>query len=220
MKIYVLSVVEGQEWVLPHQPDDYQLFATLGGRSQKRWRSPRMKFLREQDDGTPRLYSDFPWLGEHVLILRGTALESLRPILEPYGEFLPLRADEPISLFNVTTVVDALDEERSGIVRFNDGGIMTIENLVLRAEAIAGAEIFKLPERADGVRRSDIYLQETIVRQIGDLGLKGIAFELAWNDETVGRDRIEYRGVKRRAPVSSARLLRSFWAGLLRKAGL
>ncbi|TIU49294.1 MAG: hypothetical protein E5W19_13880 [Mesorhizobium sp.] len=219
MKIYVPSVVEGQEWVLPEQTDDYQLFATLGGRSQKRWRSPRMKFLHEQEDGTPQLYSDFPWLGEHVLILRATALKSLRPILERYGEFLSLRGDEPIWLFNVTTVVDALDEERSRIVRFDDGGIMTIENLVLRAEAIGGAEIFKLPERADGVRVSDIYLQDTIVRQIGELGLKGIAFELVWNDETVGRDRIEYRGVER-APVSSANSLRSFWAGLRRKAGL
>ncbi|WP_246671837.1 hypothetical protein [Mesorhizobium sp. B2-3-10] len=96
---------------------------------------------------------------------------------------------------------------------------MMIENLVLRPEAIGGAEIFKLPERPDGVRLSDIYLQETIVRQIGELGFKGIAFELVWNDEAVGRDRIEYRGMERRAPVSFASL-RRFWSGLLRKRGL
>ncbi|MBZ9727111.1 hypothetical protein LB554_24515 [Mesorhizobium sp. CO1-1-11] len=219
MKIYSPLVVEGQEWVLPQQAEDYQLFASLGDLGQKRWRPPRMKFLREQEDGTPRLYSDFPWLGEHVLILRSTPLKVLRPILEPYGDFLPLRADEPISLFNVTNVVDAMDEERSRTVRFDDGGIMTIENLVLRPEAIGGAEIFKLPERPDGVRLSDIYLQETIVRQIGELGFKGIAFELVWNDEAVGRDRIEYRGMERRAPVSFASL-RRFWSGLLRKPGL
>ncbi|WP_246671838.1 hypothetical protein [Mesorhizobium sp. B2-3-10] len=72
MKIYSPRVVEGQEWVLPQQAEDYQLFASLGDLGQKRWRPPRMKFLREQEDGTPRLYSDFPWLGEHVLILRST----------------------------------------------------------------------------------------------------------------------------------------------------
>lgn len=217
MKIYVLSVVEGQEWVLARQADDYQLFSTLCGRKQTRWHPPGMEILREHDDGMLRQYSDFPWLGEHVLILRARALKLLRPTLEPYGEFLPLRADEPISLFNVTTVIDALDEERSKIVRFDDGGIMVIESLVLRADAIGGTEIFKLPERADGVRLSDIYLQETIVRRIGELGLKGIAFNLAWSDQPVGQGRIEYPGVEK--GISTASSLTRFWAGLRRKAG-
>ncbi|RWQ15862.1 DUF1629 domain-containing protein [Mesorhizobium sp.] len=217
MNIYVLSVVEGQEWVLPRQADDYQLFSTLCGRKQRQWHPPGMEILCEHDDGTLRRYSDFPWLGEHVLILRARALKLLRPTLEPYGEFLPLRADEPISLFNVTTVIDALDEERSKIVRFDDGGIMVIESLVLRADAIGGTEIFKLPERADGVRISDIYLQETIVRRIGELGLKGIAFNLVWSDEPAGQGRIEYPSVEK--GISTASSLTRLWAGLRRKAG-
>lgn len=219
MKIYVLSVVEGQEWVLPRQADDYELFAALGGQRQTGWHAPRMEFLREQEDGSPRQHSDFPWLGEHVLILRATALELLRPTLEPYGEFLPLRSDEAISLFNVTTVLDALDEERSRLVRFDDGGIMMIESTVLRPDAIGDAEIFKLPERADGARVSSIYLQESIVRRIGELGLKGIAFAMVWSDEPVGQDRIEYPGVEKRPPISTASSLKRFWAGLRRKAG-
>ncbi|RUW60535.1 DUF1629 domain-containing protein [Mesorhizobium sp. M7A.F.Ca.US.008.03.1.1] len=217
MKIYVLSVVEGQEWVLPRQADDYQLFSTLFGRKQTQWHPPEMEILREHDDGTLRQHSDFPWLGEHVLMLRARALKVLRPTLEPYGEFLPLRADEPISLFNVTTVIDALDEERSKIVRFDDGGIMVIESLVLRADAIGGTEIFKLPERADGVRVSDIYLQETIVRRIGALGLKGIAFNMAWSDEPAGKGRIEYPGAEK--GISTASSLTRFWAALRRRAG-
>ncbi|RWC40414.1 MAG: hypothetical protein EOS55_27760 [Mesorhizobium sp.] len=220
MKIYVLSVVEGQEWVLPRQADDYELFAALGGQRQTGWHAPRMEFLREQEDGSPRQHSDFPWLGEEVLILRARALELLKPTLEPYGEFLPLRSDEAISLFNVTTVVDALDEERSKLVRFDDGGIMMIESTVLRPDAIGDAEIFKLPERADGVRVSSIYLQESIVRRIGELGLKGIAFAMVWSDEPVGQDRIEYPGVEKRPPISTASSLKRFWAGLWRKAGL
>lgn len=216
MKIYVLNVVDGQEWVLPRQADAYESFAALGGQSQTGWHAPRMEFLREHEDGTPRHHSDFPWLGEHVLVVRPKALKLLRPTLEPYGEFLPLRSDEPISLFNVTNVVDALDEERSRIVRFDGGGIMIIESLVLRPDAIGDAEIFKLPERADGVRVSSIYLRETIVRRIGELGLKGIAFDMVWSDEPVGQKRIEYRS----AAVSSASSLKRVLSGLLRKAGL
>ncbi|WP_244482882.1 hypothetical protein [Mesorhizobium sp. Root102] len=98
MKIYVLNVVEGQEWVLPRQADDYQLFSSLCGQKQTRWHPPQMEILRQHDDGTLRHYSDFPWLGEHVLILRARALKLLRPTLEPYGEFLSLRSDQAISL--------------------------------------------------------------------------------------------------------------------------
>jgi len=185
MRIYVPEVVEGQEWILCRYADDYDLFNQLGGRQQSGWDPPQMYFLREKEDGAGRRYSDFPWHGEHVLILRSRALELLRPDLEPYGEFLPLRADETVSLFNVTTVVDALDEERSQIVRFDDGGVLTIEKHVFRPDAIGDAQIFKLPERHDGVRVSSIYLQETIVRRIGELGLKGVAFDMVWSDEDI-----------------------------------
>ncbi|RUZ12008.1 hypothetical protein EN961_32470, partial [Mesorhizobium sp. M7A.F.Ca.CA.001.09.1.1] len=60
-------------------------------------------------------------------------------------------------------------------------------------------------------------LQETIVRRIGELGLKGIAFNLVWSDEPVGRGRIEYPGAKK--GISTASSLTRFWAALRRRAG-
>ncbi|WP_244497790.1 hypothetical protein [Mesorhizobium sp. Root695] len=95
---------------------------------------------------------------------------------------------------------------------------MVIESLVLRPDAIGGTEIFKLPERADRVRISEIYLQETIVRRIGELGLKGIAFNMVWSDEPVRQDRIEYPCVAK--DISPASSLNRLWAGLRRRAGL
>lgn len=183
MKIYLPDVLEGQEWILPRQMDDHELLERLSGRMQPHWRPVRMDILREDEKGNPRAYSDFPWYGRHVLMMKPRAVRLLRPILEHAGEFLPLQSDEDVSLFNVTTVVDALDEDRSSIARFDDGSIMWIDKHVLRPEAIGDVAMFRLPEHV--TRVSGIYMRETVVHRIAELGLEGIAFELIWSDEAV-----------------------------------
>ncbi|MGT2468371.1 hypothetical protein ACVOMV_31910 [Mesorhizobium atlanticum] len=45
-------------------------------------------------------------------------------------------------------MIDALDEARSRIVRFDDGDILAIESYAFDAEKIGTAELFKLPMRA------------------------------------------------------------------------
>jgi len=214
MRIYVPTVMEGQEWALPRHPDDNFVLTALGGKAQPGWEALEMEFLTKFENGAIRDYSDFPWCGEHVLILRPRALEALRPAFEDYGEFLPLRCSEPLWLFNVTTVIDALDEERSQIVWFDEGGILDIEKYEFLQDRIGGAEIFKLQERDDGVHVSSIFLQEPMVRRIGALGRKGVAFEMVWSDEAVpdGELRIGYPGERRAPPTSSLRTsIRSFF---------
>jgi hypothetical protein len=191
MKIYTPAVVEGGEWIGlgDSDPEHWEALFALYGPVGSEWRAPRMHFIREQEDGTARQYSDFPWCLHNVLVIRERALQSLQPMLAEYGELLPLLCEEPVSLFNVTNIVDALDEERSTIVRFDDGQVLAIEKHVFRPKLIAGAEIFRLPGRA-----SNIYLHETLVRRIGELGLMGLAFEMVWADEMVPANelRIEY----------------------------
>ncbi|WP_309085513.1 imm11 family protein [Chelativorans sp.] len=204
MRIYVPTVQSRQEWILPRDPEDNFVLTELGGKAQPDWRPLEMEFLTEFDDGTARQHSDLPWCGEHVLMLRPRAVEALRPLLVQYGEILPLRCAEPVWLFNVTTTIDALDEDRSRIVRFDDGGgFLDIEEHVFWPERIGGAEIFKLPESPGGVHVSSIYLQEGMVRRIGELGLKGVAFRLVWSDETpAGEGIVEYPGEKRAVPAA------------------
>ena len=179
MRIYVPTVLEGQEWVLPKIQEDNHILLDLRGQRQIRWAPPRMEFLTESEDGTRLGYSDFPWYGSHVLILRRAAAKRLRRIMAPYGEFLSLKGGNGLELFNATTELDALDEDRSQIVRYNDGDIMVIERYVLRREAIGNALIFKLPYRA-----SSLYVQAPFAEQISAMGLSGIGFELIWSDET------------------------------------
>jgi hypothetical protein len=193
MRIYTPAPPEGFEWITlqDSDPDQWETLSALEGPIGPAWRAPLVSFIRQQEDGRPRQYSDCPWCMHTVLIVRDRALTALRPLLESYGEILPLRCEEPVSLFNATTIVDALDEERSAIARFADGGVLAIERHVFKPDGIGNNAVFKLPGRA-----SNIYLRETVVRRIGELNLRGLAFDMVWTDEAVApvESRIEYPG--------------------------
>jgi hypothetical protein len=193
MRIYTPAPLEGAEWVTLHDPDpdQWEMFFALEGPVGPGWPVPRMSFILPIEDGAPRQYSDCPWCLHGMLVVRDRALRSLMPLLQTYGEILPLQCDEPISLFNATMIVDGLDEERSTIARFDSGEVLAIERHVFKPDAIGRVEIFRLPGRG-----SNIYLHESVVRHIGELGLVGLAFDMVWADETVasGDLRVEYPG--------------------------
>lgn len=185
MKIYELTLAEGQEWALPNVLEDNDVLSDLRGQRQLNWIPIGMDLLTEDDEGTPRGYSDFPWYGSHVLILRADAANGLRETMRPYGEFLPLKGGDGLELFNATTVLDALDEARSTIVRVDDGDILNIESYVFRQEAVGNSAIFKLPYRA-----SNLYMQAGFIDQLKDMEFCGIGFELVWSDEIDAARRI------------------------------
>ncbi|WP_162914136.1 imm11 family protein [Taklimakanibacter lacteus] len=191
MRIYTPAVLAGVEWTTLQDagPDDWEMLYALSGPVGPGWRTPRMTFIREEEDGTKRLHSDCPWCLHTILVLRDRVVPSLLPLLEAYGELLSVDCEEPVSLFNATTIIAALDEERSAIARFSDGEILAIERHVFKPDVIGNTGIFKLPGRA-----SAIYLSETVVRRFGELGLRNLAFDLLWSDEAVadGDLRIEY----------------------------
>lgn len=178
MKVYELTLVEGQEWAMPKVLGDNNLLSDLRGQRTLHWAPIDMDILTEDDQGTPRRYSDFPWYGSHVLVLRSVAADALRKTMRPHGEFLPLNGIVGLELFNATIVSDALDEDRSEVMRFDDGDILTIDRYVFRQEAILNCPIFKLPYRA-----SNLYFEAGFIDQIKDMGCCGVGFKLVWSDE-------------------------------------
>jgi hypothetical protein len=178
MKIYELAPAEGQEWAVPKALKDNDVLSDLRGQRQLHWKPIDMDILTEDEEGAPTRYSDFPWYGSHVLILRSVAAEGLRAIMSPYGEFLPLGGGDGLELFNPTTVLDALDEGRSEVIRFDDGDILNIERHVLRPDVIRDTLMFKLPYRA-----SNLYMQLGFIEQINNRKFCGIGFEPVWSDE-------------------------------------
>lgn len=88
--------------------------------------------LRE-DEGSKLHRVDLPWVGSHALAFRDTARPVARELLAPAGEFLDLdqvEESEAVWLFNLCRVIDALDEDRSDLVRFaSTGRVMKVNRL-------------------------------------------------------------------------------------------
>jgi len=163
--------------------DDYELCHPVN--------SSDFSTIREMCDGTPRAGTwpvppmhvyrdggrmdvDAPWLGSHVLILRPRAVAALGKVLRDYGELLPVPCDNAeVALFNVTHILEALDEAASTIARFrNSDRIMEIEHYAFRESVIGDSIIFKIPCH----QSSSIFLTEAFIDLWRSAGLTGLDF--------------------------------------------
>ena len=169
---------EGYEWLNCCDDSDDEVFVTLDGSSQAgRWQPIKVRRVRADDrhDFKP---SDFPWLGEHALVMRREAVDVLRDVLEAHGEVLPLVTEDATELwmFNARAI-DALDEGRSNIVRFpGTNRIMRIVKIAFVESALRGVDIFRLPHRA-----SSTYVSQRFFDRVRDAGLVGLEFKKVWS---------------------------------------
>lgn len=177
MRIYRFQVQEGYEWVVPVEDGYFEAFRAFdGSRKAANWQPIRMRLVDKDERGRRLLPSDIPWLGEHAPVLRRKAVERFGSMLAADGELLPLACDEAeLFVFNVTSVVDALDLDRSELLRFpSTGRIMKVKTHVFRPERLSGVRAFKVPE----LLRSSLFVTDEVVRVAG--GLTGVGFKLLW----------------------------------------
>ena len=169
------------EWVLPVHDGDHEVLWSLNGISRRAtWRPMPVARLLVDDEGEPRAEADLPWLGVNVLVLHERAAGLLAPVLERHGELLPLSCpDAELWLFNVLSVVDALDEENSEMVRFDDGDILDVERYGFRAEAAAGLALFKVPQ----LLRGPLFVSDEFVDAVEAAGLTGPEFTHLWSSD-------------------------------------
>lgn len=138
-----------------------------------------MRLVNRVDGGMTLLRdADMPWLGHHVLVLRRHAVDAIGDILRAWGELLPLACDDAeLWVFHATSVVDALDMERSDLVMVpGSDSIMTIRTHVFRSEALRAAGIFKIPQ----MLRGSIYFREDTAAAVTAAGLTGLALRPVW----------------------------------------
>jgi hypothetical protein len=87
-------------------------------------------------------------------------------------------AGEEYFLFNVTRVIDALDESKSDIVRFQGKSkILDIESHYFCEEKLARTAIFKIPQ----IVTMDVFVTDLFVERVQTEGLKGFRFPLVWH---------------------------------------
>ncbi|MGX7828887.1 imm11 family protein [Actinokineospora sp. 24-640] len=178
--VYEPRVQPGYEWVAPELDTDHEVFWSLDGTPLgATWRRlPVVRFASEGRDGGS-VEADLPWLGTHVLVLRPRAVDVLGPVLVEHGELLPLACqDADLWLFNVLTVVDALDEERSDLVRFDEGNVMEVRSCAFVADRVVGLPVFKVPQ----LLRWSLYFGQDFARLITRSGLTGLGLAQVWSD--------------------------------------
>jgi hypothetical protein len=123
----------------------------------------------EHETGRPQ--PDFEMIVD-VPVFTRAAYETLSGVLEGRGETLPLGTADVVA-FNVTRVVDALDEDRSEIKRFSSGRVMRIAHPVFDPAKVAGETIFRVTTYPRTVFVTDAFVDAAD-------GLKGMALSEDW----------------------------------------
>jgi hypothetical protein len=135
----------------------------------------RFKFIPEK-----LTKGDFPGLSTHIPVFNYRAVEALENLLQGNGKLFPITcAGENYFIFNVTRIIDALDEANSEIERFSDGEIMDVDRFVFVEERLFGATIFKIPQLV----LMDVFVTEPFVERVKISKLKGFEFRLVWGSQ-------------------------------------
>lgn len=118
-RIYEPIVKKNFEWINTIKDSDYEVFSSFDGSPLSvTWNPIKVRHVAA-DKRQKAKDSDFSWLGSHVLILRDKSIVALNTLLLRNGELLPLIDEGGVALFAYNAnVVDALDQEKSSILRF------------------------------------------------------------------------------------------------------
>lgn len=186
MNVFDLATDDRYLWLNMTVHDDFDLLHSMEGKSIcDIWRTPRVHPIKEK--GFPdRPIGDFSTIGGVTPVFSERAAIALHEILEPHGELLPLIAKEGTYFaFNVTTVIDALDEEHSTLVRFpSSHKVMHVYQYSFHPERLCGATIFKIPQNL----RSRVFVTEAFVDAVSRTNLVGFRFPRLWSDEETVAD--------------------------------
>jgi len=101
-------------------------------------------------------------------------------MLEENGEILPLSCNEgEYYAFSVTTLIDALDESKSQVERFeSSGSIMRVLEYAFFGDKLGGATIFKIPQ----FPRSEVYVTGKFHKLAVENDLLGFKFIKIWEE--------------------------------------
>ncbi len=114
------------------------------------------------------------------MVLSRRALDVLLPYIGKLGQVLPLAFKEAdYAFFNITNVVDALDESKSELKYFSDGGFHRVLRYAFKPEAVCDQLIFKIPQQPCGFA----FVTDRFVEIVKANGLTGFGFEKKWTDE-------------------------------------
>lgn len=121
---------------------------------------------------------DFPHFPYPVV--SGRVRELMGEELSQSGELLRLYSDDgEFYFYNVTSVLDCLDEQRSSGERFPDGRYMFLRRHVFKPAAIQGHSVFTIPQMANG---KDVFVTEDFRKLVSRHKLRGFRPREVWSE--------------------------------------
>lgn len=127
-------------------------------------------------EDNPGVEGDFPALSNRskIPVFSQRAWDVLEPLIGYCSEALPIRypTGQPFYIINVMDIIDCLDEERSEVKRYTDGGIMRVVSFCLKTDLLHGKHIFKTPLKSG----ADIIVSDEFRRWVEENNLRGLRF--------------------------------------------
>jgi hypothetical protein len=205
MNVYELTREEDDEGYDRYQQlivDDWRMSKTLKEyESRLGWFDNRQPIgdnwlsvkVEEWEHTYSHIPGDYPVLGGFpgypiTPVFSQKAVNALANLLEGNGELLPLICEfGQYYAFNITSEVDALDEERSEL-KLNselypyetpsEPDFYLVTRFAFHPDRVADLSIFKLPKRN---RKNRPLVTERFVQRVQEADLKGMAFNLLWS---------------------------------------
>jgi hypothetical protein len=140
------------------------------------WVPFQVEFSRYQDRPDHREIGDMASFFDVVPIFSTRAVSVLHDILVAHGEILPLLSqDGDYFIFNLLTVVDAINWECSRIRKLPSGAIMDMGNTyAFHPEQLRNVHMFRPPQL------KTVFVTDTFVQRVTQSGLTGFKFPLVW----------------------------------------
>ena len=139
-----------------------------------RWSPPAVRIVR---DGLGGEDSDFALLATEPAF-SARAVQILGDLLQKSGQLLPLlSADGEFYHWNVTTIIDALDQEASELQRFSDGGVMMVDRWAFRSDQLKEVTAFKIPQLPGAFT----FVTDIFIDRFRGAGLTGLHICPVWS---------------------------------------
>lgn len=129
-------------------------------------------------EGRVRPFNDYPCVNLMVPAFSRRAVDALRDFLEPNGELLPLVSTVgEYYAYNITTIVDILDREKSEVVWSKDDPdiAISVNRYECIGEKMAGLTIFSIVEAF-----TTTFVTQAFVDRVRLHGLQGFHFIKLW----------------------------------------
>ncbi|MBW4487980.1 MAG: hypothetical protein KME12_09335 [Trichocoleus desertorum ATA4-8-CV12] len=134
----------------------------------KAWKMFRAELDPEKQIG------NFTDIDPGVLICDAFALSNIGEAISEEVEVLPIQVDKlEMNVLNVINIIDCLDESKSEIEYFSDGGVASIKRYSFYTNPLIGVMLFKIPQFS----RTEIYANDAFRDLVINTNLTGLDFQ-------------------------------------------